>query len=154
VRLFRHSLPDRVNDYVRTRRGKLGTDLAVPAAKFRTLVEAYDDAAASGLQTVLFGHLGEYHLHLNFLADDAEEMTRAREIYTFLAREAVRLGGTVSAEHGVGKKRVWVDRENAVPYLELMYGADGIAQMRSLKLQLDSHWVLNRDTLIPWERSG
>ena len=151
IRLFRHSLPDHVNDYVRTRRGKLGTDFAVPGPAFRTLMKAYDDVSASGIRTVLFGHLGEYHLHLNFLAEDAAQMERARELYTSLARTAVALGGTVSAEHGVGKKRVWLDGGRTAPYLELMHGAHGMQALSELKSQLDPAWILNRDTLIPWK---
>ena len=151
VRDFRHALPDRVNDYVRTRRGKLGTDLAVPGAAFRELMVAYDRASGSGVKSVLFGHLGEYHLHLNFLADDDDELRRARESYVELARTAVDLGGTVSAEHGIGKKRAWVDASTTIPYLELMVGTEGIEAMSSLKRQLDPGWILNRDTVLPWK---
>lgn len=153
ARLFRHSLPDRVNDYVRTRRGKLGTDLAVPADRFRSLVSAYDAAGAGGVRTVLFGHLGEFHLHLNFLGDDAAQMERAVAIYAELARTAVGLGGTVSAEHGVGKKQIRTPDGRNVPYLELMYGVDGLHALADLKRQLDPAWVLNPDTLIPYPGS-
>ena len=151
VRLFRHSLPDHVNDFVRARGGKLGTDFAVPAANFRALMSIYDSVSDQGIRTVLFGHLGEYHLHLNFLANDAEELKRARELYTSLARGAVELGGTVSAEHGVGKKRITVGPGSTVPYLEVMYGPGGMQELRALKAQLDPAWILNRDTMMPWE---
>jgi len=151
IRLFRHSLPDRVNDYVRTRRGKLGTDFAVPAASFRDLMSEYDKAAAAGVRTVLFGHLGEYHLHLNFLAADDAEMSLARRLYTTLARKAVSLGGTVSAEHGVGKKRIWLETGETVPYLQLMFGEAGLQEMSKLKRQLDPGWILNRGTMMPPE---
>lgn len=151
VRLFRHALPERVNEYVRTRGGKLGTDFAVPAPEFRRMMAAYDVAAGAGIRTVLFGHLGEYHLHLNFLADDAAELDSARDLYASLAQTAVELGGTVSAEHGVGKKRVRLDGESTTPYLEVMYGADGMRELRMLKEQFDPAWILNRDTVIPWD---
>lgn len=150
IRLFRHALPDRVNDYVRTRSGKLGTDLAVPAGHFRAIVNAYDEAASAGIRTVLFGHLGEYHLHLNFLADDADQMTKARTVYAGLAKRAVELGGTVSAEHGVGKKTIELEPGSKVPYIQAMVGPDGIAAMAELKRQLDPGWILNRGTLLPW----
>jgi len=150
VRDFRHALPDRVNDFVRTRRGKLGTDIAVPAGSFRQLMTAYDRAASGGVKSVLFGHLGEYHLHLNFLAEDEPEMVAARSLYLDLARTAVALGGTVSAEHGIGKKRVWLDESTTIPYLELMVGEAGMKAMARLKEQLDPAWILNRDTVLPW----
>jgi len=151
VRLFRHSLPGRINEYVRTRGGKLGTDFAVPASAFRRMMAAYDDAADAGIRTVLFGHLGEYHLHLNFLVNDAAELDTARDRYVSLVRTAVDLGGTVSAEHGVGKKRIRLSPDSSVPYLEVMYGADGMRGLRMLKSQLDPAWILNRDTMIPWD---
>lgn len=154
ARLFRHSLPDRVNDYVRTRRGKLGTDLAVPPEHFRELVCAYDEAAGQGIRTVLFGHLGEYHLHLNFLADDADQLERALAAYARLARTAVELDGTVSAEHGVGKKQIRLEDGSSVAYLQLMFGLDGLRALAHLKRQLDPAWILNPETVLPQAAAG
>ena len=54
-------------------------------------------------------------------------------------------------QHGVGKKRIRVGPESTVPYLEVMYGADGMGQMRRLKKQLDPAWILNRETMMPLE---
>ena len=78
-------------------------------------------------------------------------MEKARGIYVTLAERAVALGGTVSAEHGVGKKQIWMSGGRTEPYLQLMYGPEGITAMARLKRQLDPAWILNRNTLIPWE---
>jgi len=150
MRLFRHSLPARVNEFVRSRHGKLGTDMAVPGVNFREMMEGYDQASRSGIRTVLFGHLGDFHLHLNFLVESEEEMRRARELYAGLAQKAIEFGGTISAEHGVGKKRITVPGAGDIPYLELMVGRAGIRAMQAVKTQLDPTGILNRDTMIPW----
>jgi len=55
------------------------------------------------------------------------------------AREAVRLGGTVSAEHGLGKRKRHL--------LELMYSPEEIARMRAVKSRLDPGWRLSPGTL-------
>lgn len=146
---FRHSLPEGVNRWVSARKGKLGTDLAVPGDRFSELRSAYDEARAPGLRTVLFGHLGQHHLHLNFLPATGEELTEARRRYLRLARTAVALGGTVSAEHGVGKKQL-ADEEGSVrAYLYFMFGAEGLRAIREVKRSFDPGWTLNPDTMIP-----
>jgi D-lactate dehydrogenase (cytochrome) len=49
------------------------------------------------------------------------------------------MGGSVSAEHGIGKLKTAM--------LEIMYGPEGIAQMRTLKRVFDPSMLLNRGTL-------
>ncbi len=146
---FRHSLPEGINRWVSGRKGKLGTDLAVPGDKFPDLRGAYDAVRASGLRTVLFGHLGQHHLHLNFLPTTDEELAEARRKYLSLARTAVALGGTVSAEHGVGKKRLADEEGTLRPYLYFMLGSGGLRAIGEVKRSLDPEWLLNPDTMIP-----
>ena len=56
------------------------------------------------------------------------------------AKKAVELGGTVAAEHGIGKlKRA---------FLEAMYGEGGIKEMQAVKKALDPKWLINRDNMI------
>ena len=56
-------------------------------------------------QYVIFGHIGDAHVHVNILPDSGEEAERAKALIIEFARQAVRLGGTVSAEHGLGKRK-------------------------------------------------
>lgn len=149
MKAFRHALPEQVNRWVAAREGKLGTDMAVPAAAFSAMHDAYRRAQEEGIRTVLFGHLGEYHLHLNFLPEDSAEMERAREIYRGLARRAVELGGTVSAEHGVGKKALRDEEGRDRPYLFYLYGEAGLAALAGVKAVLDPHDLLNPGTMVP-----
>ena len=55
------------------------------------------------MPSVLFGHIGDNHLHLNLLPRNPAELEEARGLYVQLAHKAVSLGGSVSAEHGIGK---------------------------------------------------
>lgn len=79
---------------------KVGTDLAVPRAAGAEMRKAY---RAVTMPSVLFGHIGDEHLHLNLFAADEAERGRAMQIHADLAAQAVSLGGTVSGEHGIGK---------------------------------------------------
>ena len=149
MKAFRHALPERVNRWVAARVGKLGTDMAVPAEAFPRMCEHYERACSAGIRTVAFGHLGQYHLHLNFLPENGDQLSRARDLYRDLAKHAVELGGTISAEHGIGKKEL-VDEDGTVrPYLYYLYGDTGIAAIQDVKRAFDPRWLLNPGTMVP-----
>ncbi|MGC9320499.1 MAG: FAD-binding oxidoreductase, partial [Armatimonadota bacterium] len=163
-RTFRHALPENVNTWLRQHgTDKLCTDYAVPAAAFGRMMDAYREATERFLavtgrpasSSVVFGHIGNYHLHVDFLPADAAEEGAAMEQYIFLARTAIDLGGTITAEHGVGKKTLPIDGRD-VPYLELMYGVEGLEEIAAAKRALDPASVLNLGNMIPAEmvRSG
>lgn len=135
---IRHALPAAVNELI-SRNGvqKVGTDFAVPDAAFPEMLRAYD---AVPMAAVCFGHLGNNHLHLNLLPNNQAELAEAKAIYMELAKKAVSLGGTVSAEHGIGKlKRA---------HLALMVPAsvrEGWAVMRK---DADPNGILGRGNLL------
>ena len=100
---IRHAIPAGVNEQVvANQMPKVGTDFAVPDHELRYMMDAYESAP---LPKVLFGHIGDNHLHLNLLPRNAEELAFAKQIYAELALMAVEVGGTVSAEHGMGRLR-------------------------------------------------
>lgn len=150
-RAFRHSLPEGINSLMR-RLGshKLGTDLVVPADRFPELLALYHEIGAEfrrycpreGEHWLMFGHIGNYHLHFNFLAQNEQELQVAAALYSRLAQAAIKMGGTISGEHGVGKKVIMVDGQT-IPYLQLMYGAQGIEEIAAAKRALDAQWLLN-----------
>ncbi len=156
---FRHLLPEGINSYLR-RQGsqKLGTDLVVPAHRFAEMLAAYHEAGErfaarfprEGKHYLMFGHIGNYHLHVNFITHTEEERQAARGLYAELARLAIEYGGTISGEHGVGKKTIQMDGK-AVPYLELMYGKEGLLQIARAKKALDPALVLNVGNMVPRE---
>jgi FAD/FMN-containing dehydrogenase len=143
-RKFRHVLPEVVNATV-LQRGflKMGTDYAVPLSRNREMLNFYRgrlDAELPG-SYVLYGHIGDAHVHVNMLPATREQASTASGLLTEFAREAVRLGGTVSAEHGLGKRKAHL--------LSLQHAPEHIAAMMDVKSRLDPLWLLGRGTLLP-----
>jgi FAD/FMN-containing dehydrogenase len=87
---------------------------------------------------VIFGHIGDAHVHVNIFSDP-ENPGRASGLLAEFARQAVALGGTVSAEHGLGKRKAHL--------LELQYSAGEMELMRAVKRRLDPQNILGRGTL-------
>lgn len=141
-RAFRHAFPEAVVDTMR-KRGfmNMGTDYAVPLDKDREMLRYYRERLETELpgRYVIYGHLGDAHVHLNMLPATAEEAQIATHLLKEFAREAVRLGGTVSAEHGLGKRKAAL--------LELQYTPEQIEAMRAVKRRFDPHELLGRGTL-------
>ena len=140
-RVFRHSLPELVNDTLR-RTGclKMGSDCAVPVEHDREMLNYYRarlDEKFRG-RYVIFGHIGDAHLHVNILPAK-EESALAAEILLDFARKAVSLGGTVSAEHGLGKRKAYL--------LPVQFSRKEIEGMEGVKRRLDPSWILGRGTL-------
>jgi D-lactate dehydrogenase (cytochrome) len=138
---FRHRLPQRINEFLRsTGQLKAATDIAVPNKAFLAMYNFYRETAqASALTYVNFGHIGESHLHFNFLPKNDEESARARECLALFCKKAVEQGGTVSAEHGIGKIKK--------PYLKMMYTQQEILEMAALKKYFDPHCLLGLDNI-------
>jgi FAD/FMN-containing dehydrogenase len=115
-------------------------DVAVPLRALAECVAqlpAVVETAAPGSQLILFGHVNEGNLHVNVLyaEDNAEALTDA--VLTLVAS----YGGSISAEHGVGRaKQRW---------LGLSRSGEEIAMMRALKGALDPRGLLNPGVLLP-----
>ena len=134
---LRHAIPAGVNETViRNQMPKVGTDLAVPDDALATMMDAYE---RSPIDFVLFGHIGDNHLHLNLLPTNEEELVTARAYYDTLAQLAVDCGGTVSAEHGIGKLKK--------KHLRMMLPKAVIDQFVAIKRELDPNWILGRGNL-------
>lgn len=133
---FRHAISVNVNEYItKNNFRKLGTDAAVPDDKF---IDFYYDIKSEvekeNLDYVIYGHAGNSHLHLNMLPKTEAEFEKGKLLYTSICNKAIKLGGTFSAEHGVGKNK----RE----YLVGMYGEKNVNKMRLLKRTLDPNYIL------------
>ena len=143
IREIRHAIPETINETLAKRKQKypaihkISADIAVPKEKFEEMISYYKSKLeATKLQYTMFGHIGENHLHMNILPNNNDEFVRAKELHFDFAKKAVALGGTVSAEHGIGKIKH--------QYLEIMYGQNGIKQMAAVKKVLDPKGILNR----------
>ena len=137
----RHDLPDMVNEYLKKHNLiKVGTDIAVDPVNIFKMIEYYNNLLSeAGLRYLIFGHIGEAHLHVNILPKDKKQTEKAAEIYEALVKKAISLGGTPSAEHGIGKIKH--------KYLEMLYGADGVKTMAALKKALDPACILGLDNI-------
>jgi FAD/FMN-containing dehydrogenase len=142
-RQFRHALPELVNDTVR-RRGylKVNSDYAVPLARNREMLAHYHARLRElSLDYVIFGHIGDAHVHINVLPNSEAQFQAGQNLMLEFARKAVELGGTVSAEHGLGKRKAHL--------LALQYTPEQIESMKQVKRRLDPAWLLNRGNLFP-----
>ncbi|WP_293820436.1 FAD-binding oxidoreductase [uncultured Parolsenella sp.] len=143
---FRHAVPESVNMLIDERRRtdpvitKLGSDMSVPDDRLHDVVAYYRKTLAeAGLESAAWGHIGANHLHVNVLPRNAEDFKRGKQLFREWAGEITRMGGAVSAEHGVGK----IKRD----FLLTMYGPKHIAEMARLKRELDPAGQLGRGNL-------
>jgi D-lactate dehydrogenase (cytochrome) len=119
---------------------KYGTDTAVPVEKFREFYTfVVDNFESSGIEYVIWGHVGNAHLHANLLPQTVNEFEKSRELFNLVLYKAVELGGTISGEHGIGKLKK--------EYMHLMFGNDDIDAMKVIRRALDSHNLLGRGNL-------
>ena len=141
LREFRHQLPVLMNEwFAHYRQRKVSTDMAVPDAAFAGLFRLYQETLrASGLRYTIFGHIGDNHVHVNILPRDEAEGARARELYVKFLKYAASVGGTLSAEHGVGKLK----RD----YLRLFYTDEQLREMAALKKSFDPNGILGRGNI-------
>jgi len=145
LREFRHQLPVLMNEwFAKYEQRKVSTDMAVPDEAFPGMFQLYQETLReSGLRYTIFGHIGDNHVHVNILPRNDEEGVRARELYVKFLKRAASVGGTLSAEHGVGKLK----RE----YLKLFYTEDQLRSMARLKLAFDPNGILGRGNIFSEE---
>lgn len=119
------------------------TDVCVPISRLaEAVLQAQRDAVRLGLTCTIVGHVGDGNFHAGLSVDprDTDEMARAEEFTTKLANTALRLGGTVSGEHGVGLgKQKFMDAE---------HGA-ALVYMRGIKAAFDPNNILNPGKMLP-----
>jgi D-lactate dehydrogenase (cytochrome) len=146
LKRLRHSVPEMINAAVAAYKKdcpslrKVSSDAALPPRHFAEVTEkCIALIEREGLEYALFGHLGDFHLHFNLLAKSDDELRRALAIYTFLMDLTIASGGTVSAEHGIGKIKT--------RSLAAMYGKNAMEEMARIKSELDPRWLLSRGNL-------
>ena len=140
ARRIRHSIPATMNEKGGRHRDaggrKVGTDWAVPYRKLEQAIQTARSLATDrGLEApIIYGHAGNGHPHQNFIARDARELTTIEDVVEQTLRHILSLGGTVAAEHGIGKiKRQW---------LPLQMNPLQISMMTAVKRDLDPLGIL------------
>ena len=143
---FRHAVPETVNSIIAQRqkqiRGlyKISTDFVVSDSCLKPMMRKYKELLeASNLQYVLFGHIGENHLHANILPNNEDELQSAKAVYSQLSEAVLEMGGSLSGEHGIGKiKKHLFNR---------MYSSDEITEFLKIKNAFDPNHCLENGVI-------
>jgi len=113
-------------------------DVSVPAARYAELVDRAPQAVAAvapDARTIVYGHVGDGNLHVNVLGPAADDGAVDEAVLELV----LELGGSVSAEHGIGVAKVrWLLRDR---------GAPAVAAMRAIKTAWDPLGIMNPGVL-------
>ena len=116
---------------------KTAGDMIVPFDRLEELLACYErEFERRRLDVAVWGHISDGNLHPNVLARSFADVESGQAAILEVGREAIRLGGSPLAEHGVGRNRV------KQQLLEALYGRAGIEEMRAVKRALDPGWKL------------
>lgn len=121
---------------------KLSDDIAVPRSRMQTfLKQAHALARSRGVRIAAYGHLGDGNLHLNRLAATEEERRCAESLRAEFLQLTLALGGTLTAEHGIGlTKRDELWREQSPELIGLQ---------RAVKRAFDPRGIMNPGKVLP-----
>ena len=115
--------------------------MSVPDRHLKEIIRYYrSELGHERIASVIFGHIGDSHLHVNMIPGTYDQLLKARDLYKKFAQKAVSLGGTVSAEHGIGKLKK--------DYLRILYPPGVLEEMKTIKSSLDPDHVLNPGNVI------
>lgn len=115
---------------------KLSEDVVVPRAQLSTLLtHVRESCERLKLRNATYGHAGDGNLHVNFFWDDATEKRRVDAGVRALFESVIKLGGSLSGEHGIGLTKA--------PFLELELPPEQIALQRRIKETFDPKNILN-----------
>ena len=120
----------------RVAKGRFGGDPSVPInrlsdviRKLKELEKKYD------IKNCCSGHAGDGNIHPNFFFNTPEEKIRAGNARTELHEEIIKMGGTVTGEHGIGRTKL--------KYMKMQLGEAQYEAMRAIKKALDPNNILN-----------
>ena len=146
ARELRHAVPATMNERGSARRAaggrKISTDWSVPYRRLAEVLDVSRQAAEAhhAPQPVTYGHAGNGHPHQNFIADDAAAIGRVYAAIEETLQYVFSIGGTFSAEHGVGKlKKAWLSRQLNESQLDIM---------RSMKHSLDPRGLFSPGNIL------
>jgi len=122
----------------RTKPTTILEDITVPRSKVAEMLQKIETISKKhNILIGTFGHAGDGNLHPTCLTDERNrnEIERAEKAYTEIFEEAIKLGGTITGEHGTGlaKKK----------FLHLVSNNAAIDAMRTIKKALDPNNILN-----------
>jgi D-lactate dehydrogenase (cytochrome) len=119
------------------------TDVCVPISRLSEAVEeTRADIAASTIPGPILGHVGDGNFHAILLVEtgNADDLAEAKRLAGRMAERALRMGGTITGEHGIGLGKL--------AYMQAEHG-DAWAVMGEIKRALDPKSILNPGKLVP-----
>ena len=137
----RHSIPD--NALTKTK--QLGgmsiiTDTIVPPENYRKYLHLiHNKLRLENIEYLLFGHLGDCHLHFHLIPTENQEK-KCLQVYDYMIDLSSQLGGVYSAEHGTGKRK----RND----FKKCYGDEAVKMVKLSKIALDPHCILNKGNVV------
>ena len=147
ARRLRHAVPAVLGEYGARHRAtggiRVGTDWAVPFPRLpEAIAMARGVAARHGVANpTIFGHAGNGHPHFNFICRNPEEIEAVDRVLLETLTRVIAMGGTVAAEHGIGKiKQRW---------LPLQLSRIQVDAMVALKHALDPQGLMAPGNLLP-----
>ncbi len=117
---------------------KVNEDICVPASQLPTMVKRIKEISEKHRVNInTFGHAGDGNLHVTFMCDsrNKEQMERVEKAVDELFKHTLKLGGTLSGEHGIGVTKS--------KYLEWEVGKEGIGMMKKIKSAFDPDNIIN-----------
>jgi glycolate oxidase len=123
---------------------KINEDVVVPRSKITELMAGIEDIAAKyDLVIACFGHAGDGNIHMNVMFDkrDTKEAGSAREAVRDAFELTLRLGGTISGEHGIGTTKI--------EYIRMELSPIELDMMRRIKRVFDPNGILNPGKIFP-----
>jgi glycolate oxidase len=115
----------------------------VPTSELpNTLKEASNKIEEYGFKVVLFGHIGDGNIHTNIFADvkDPEKMKKADSLMIEIGKIAIKHGGSVSSEHGIGLEK----RALLIEEFKQKGSLENLEIMKNIKKIFDPKNLLNR----------
>ncbi|MBU4228981.1 MAG: glycolate oxidase subunit GlcD, partial [Proteobacteria bacterium] len=123
---------------------KMSEDVVVPRSRLPELVACTEKLSRElGVVIFTFGHAGDGNIHVNIMLDknDPQEVQQANTAKQLLFEEVLRLGGTLSGEHGIGLTKA--------PYLNMELDPPTLALMQQIKKLFDPRNILNPGKIFP-----
>ena len=116
---------------------KVAEDVVVPRSNIPKLIRFLEEMGKKyGLPILSFGHAGDGNFHVSLMIKDTpEDYTKAHKAVEEIFSETIRLGGTLSGEHGIGTSKA--------PYLSMELSTEVIETMKSIKRVFDPNNILN-----------
>jgi D-lactate dehydrogenase (cytochrome) len=145
---FRHDAPVSVNERIsavrQTHPGitKLASDMSVPDDRLEEVFSMYREGLRrEHLRSAIYGHIGSSHLHVNILSRDMDDYERGTRLISEWAEKITAMGGSVSAEHGIGKMKTGL--------LQILYSEADLRAMFEIKKAFDPELLLNPGNIFP-----